>query len=699
MPVPGAIERPVFYSLPVWLVVAFYLLSVATLVVFFYGVYRNVRKYSQGRRDPEEKFTLKGFSRAVLAIVTNRTVLQGDWYAGLAHFLVFWGFAGLFFATLLVLVDNDLLKPLAPQWRFLKGTFYLQFSWAADLAGILLLFGLVMLMLRRWLFRLPQSRYAPRGDVKNFPSPLALAREDWAFLLLLLLAGVGGFVVEALRILATQPAFERVSFAGWGLSQGLGGAGVSPELAQRAFAYVWVFHAGTALALVAYIPYSKAWHMVVAWYSLALKGDEAGRRLPEAIQGESGGYARLEDLTRGELAMLDACTRCGRCHAACPATSSGFPLSPRDLILALRSYAGEAFSRPLYKGTAAANPGNPPLLAGEVVPQPWLWSCTTCLSCVDQCPVGIRHVPLIVQMRRFLVSQGQVDQRLQDALMHLTRYGNSFGQSDRARARWTQGLPFKIKDARKEPVEYLWFVGDYASYDPRVQAITRATARVFRQAGLDFGILYEGERNAGNDVRRAGEEGLFEMLMERNLRELAKAQFRWIVTTDPHTYHVLKNEYRWGENGRGNAKVLHHTELLDSLLQMGKLPLRRTLGLTVTYHDPCYLGRCNGVFDPPRRLLKALGVKLVEMPRNRRNSFCCGAGGGRIWMEDVPGIQERPAESRVREAARLPGVSTLVVACPKDLIMFQDAVKTAGLEGRIVIRDAMELVEEALREE
>jgi Fe-S oxidoreductase len=288
-----------------------------------------------------------------------------------------------------------------------------------------------------------------------------------------------------------------------------------------------------------------------------------------------------------------------------------------------------------------------------------------------------------------------MDKRLQEALMNLKRYGNSFGQSERARAKWTQGLSFKLKDARKEPTEYLWFVGDYASYDPKAQAVTRAAARVFNTAGLDFGILYEGERNSGNDVRRVGEDGLSEMLLGKNLQAFAKAQYRQLVTTDPHTYHALKNEYESNGNGRGNTKVLHHTELLDSLIRSGKLPFKQKLDLTATYHDPCYLGRCNEVYDAPRHVLQALGVKLTEMPRNRGNSYCCGAGGGRIWMEDTPGIKERPAESRVREAAQT-GVSTLVTACPKDLVMFQNALKPTGLEGKLIVKDVMELVEEAM---
>jgi Fe-S oxidoreductase len=281
-------------------------------------------------------------------------------------------------------------------------------------------------------------------------------------------------------------------------------------------------------------------------------------------------------------------------------------------------------------------------------------------------------------------------------LANVTRYGNSFGKSDRTRPRWTQSLDFKIKDARKEPVEFLWFVGDYASFDPRVEEITRTTAKVFRQAGLDFGILYEGERNAGNDVRRVGEEGLFEMLREKNLNTLGKAQFKNIVTTDPHTYNALKHEYDF--NGRG-AAVLHYTEVLHQLAGQGRLPLRRNVSRRVTYHDPCYLGRYNQIYDAPRRTLQALGAELIEMPRTRNRSYCCGAGGGRIWMEDTPGVKERPAESRVREAAALRDVSTLVVTCPKDIAMFRDALKTTGHEGRLVVNDLAELVWEAMAPE
>jgi Fe-S oxidoreductase len=327
---------------------------------------------------------------------------------------------------------------------------------------------------------------------------------------------------------------------------------------------------------------------------------------------------------------------------------------------------------------------------GNQIQQEEIWACRTCLACMDQCPVSNEHIPILVEMRRWLVSQGSLDAHLQSTLVNLTRYSNSFGASPRARAKWTQSLDFKPKDARKEAVEYLWFVGDYASFDPRLQPVAQATARVFRDAGLDFGILYDGENNSGNDVRRVGEEGLFDMLREKNKQSFGKATYQRMVTTDPHSFQALKNEY-----GNKNGHVLHYTQLVDQLFENGKLSARRSLGVSATYHDPCYLGRYNGVYDAPRRVLKRLGVNLIEMPRNRADSYCCGAGGGRIWMEDAPGSKERPAESRVREAAGLPGVGTLVVSCPKDLVMFQDALKTTGLEEKLVVKDLMELVEQA----
>jgi Fe-S oxidoreductase/electron transfer flavoprotein alpha/beta subunit len=312
---------------------------------------------------------------------------------------------------------------------------------------------------------------------------------------------------------------------------------------------------------------------------------------------------------------------------------------------------------------------------------------------VEICPVGVEHPVKIIKMRRQLIESDQLDPLLRTMLNTIGASGNSFGEPARKRAAWVKELEFTIKDVRKEAADLLWFVGDQAAFDPRNQAVSRIVARIFRAAKVDFGLLYEGEKTAGNDVRRIGEEGLFESLAEHNLEQMANARaFRRIVTTDPHSFNTLRNEYP--EFGR-IAPVIHYTELLCDLLESGALTVKKPLNLTVTFHDPCHLGRLNDRYDAPRRVLERIGCRLIEMPRNRDNSFCCGAGGGRIWIPDKPGAR-KPAEMRVREAAALGRIDVFVTCCPKDLTMFEDARKTAGLEQDFVVEDIAELVARAI---
>jgi len=306
----------------------------------------------------------------------------------------------------------------------------------------------------------------------------------------------------------------------------------------------------------------------------------------------------------------------------------------------------------------------------------------------------------IVDIRRRLILDGAgLDSGIQNSLQSLATNGNWMNKGKRLRGRWAKEMEFPIKNATEEPVENLWFVGDTASFDERVVPNTRMVARIFQCAGLDFGILYQNESNAGNDVRRVGEEGHFEQLVEQNLQAFGKAQFKQIVTTDPHSFNTLKNEYpQFG----GKFDVKHYTVVLLKLIEEGKLTIKNQLShYKVTFHDPCYLGRYNGGFAAPRRLLELVGVEFNEMPRNCENSFCCGAGGGQIWMGKVaPG--ERPAENRIREALTTfeknpNGKKQLfIVTCPKDMIMYSDAVKTTGNEGKIEVRDLIQLVAEAV---
>ncbi|MEK7770513.1 MAG: heterodisulfide reductase-related iron-sulfur binding cluster [candidate division NC10 bacterium] len=682
--------REVFRNFPGVLIALFYLAATLTMAVSGWGLWLRLRRYLRGRSVSRWDALGRRLLRAGLAVSAHTTLGRRNAAVGLAHAGIFWGFVALFVGTLIIMVDYDMVRLVNPAWRFWKGPFYLWYSLLLDVLGAAFVVGLGAMMARRWLARPAALDYNRPDRAPAAYSRAGYVADDRLFLWLLFWIGVTGYAVEALRIAADRPAFERWSVVGWQLANLVDAAGLTRG-ANALHPWGWWVHGVLALGFVAYLPYGKAVHMLVDGLNLLFKDELAGKRLPPAPEATPG-YQSLSDFTWKDLLDLDACTKCGRCHVACPARASGAPLSPRDLILELREHAESALGGRSWLGEAQERPADG-VVTGTVIRAETLWACTTCLACVEACPVGIEHVPLIVQMRRSLVAEGTLDATLQSVLEKIQRYGNSFGQSERNRAKWTQGLDFKLKDARKEPVEYLWFVGDYASYDPGLQGLTRGVARAFHRAGLDVGILYEGERNAGNDVRRVGEEGLFQLLAEKNAAVLAKARFQAIVTTDPHSYNTLKFEYP--ELGAAYP-VRHYTEVLSDLLRTGLLPVERRLEGVVTYHDPCYLSRYTEVTEAPRQILATLGLRLVEMPRSRASSFCCGAGGGRIWMSDTrtPGVAT-PAEQRIAEALEIPGIRYFVVACPKDVTMYRDAVKTGGFEGRIEVKEIVELLEDA----
>lgn len=438
--------------------------------------------------------------------------------------------------------------------------------------------------------------------------------------------------------------------------------------------FYWI-HIIAILAFLVYIPGSKHRHMFLAAPNIYFR--DLGPRglappVPEAR--ETPGIHNLIQFDWKQQLDLLSCTECGRCQAVCPAYAAGLPLNPKTLITDMRDAIGTPpISRPLV---------------GGVISEDTLWACTTCRACMEACPVEIEHLPKIIDMRRHLVDEGRISPGLKDALSNLNRLGNSMGKPSKMRARWTKELGFAVKDARSSPVDVLWFVGDYASYDPRVQEITRKVAELLTAANVDFGILFDAERNSGNDVRRTGEEGLFETLAQSNIDAINACSFKRIMTTDPHSLNALKNDYR---HLGATFEVFHYTALLVELIATGKLNLLLAGGARVTYHDPCYLGRYNGGFDAPRDLIRAAGYTLHDMPRCRENSFCCGAGGGRIWQGD-DGVTERPSENRIREALSLGDVGHFVVACPKDKVMYTAAVDALGVADKLKVVDIAELI-------
>jgi Fe-S oxidoreductase len=677
----------------------FYVVACVAVATFGFGVYIQVRKYRRGAAANLSGGLFTRFEAMVGTVLTHRTIARRDRMAGAAHRLIFYGFLLLFIGTATITLDYDILGPLLGL-HFWHGKFYLGFSLVLDVAGVLLTAGLIYMMYRRGWLRPPKLDYGRPDRQPGDPDydRSAYRREDWAFLWTLVLIAATGYFLEAARLvwLADRPDVWDVRWwspAGALLAQGLRVVGMTHTSGGALRLQLWWFHGVLALLFIALIPFTKVKHIFTAAGSLMLRDSLAAQRLPRVPEEEKRvGAQYITDFSWKQLLNLDACTKCGRCHEACPARATGAPLSPRDVILSLREFANKTLGSAELPPEAELDVhGKGP---GQVAMET-LWACRTCMACVEVCPVAIEHVPVIVQMRRKLVEAGQMDPQLKKTLQTIHKTGNSFGESKRKRAAWTKSLPFPVKDARKERVDVLWFVGDYASFDPRNQKVTQGFASLLHEAGVDYGILYEGESNAGNDVRRVGEEGLYETLAAANIQSLSSASFRSIVTTDPHSFNTIRNEY---PDFGGKYEIQHYTTVLLQLLQEGRLKLARKLGLRVTFHDPCHLGRFNKGYEAPRDILRLLGCELLEMGRCRANSFCCGAGGGRIWVPDPVGA-DKPAHNRMREAAAIPGLQVYVVSCPKDLTMFEDALKTTGNEGKFVVKELIELVREALERE
>jgi Fe-S oxidoreductase len=712
LPVAAEKTREVFWGVGAVPKALWYALALASVAVFGYGVARPLAKYLRGERlflpsRGELGRRLRVGSRALLS---HRTIARRSRSVGWAHRGIFYGFLVLFAGSVILGLDTDISEPVFG-WRFFKGDFYLVYSVILDVLGLALGLGLVFMAVRRGFLKPRRLDYRrpDRGGTMT-PERRGCRVGDWTFLGILGILVLTGYLLEGVRVAMDHPGYNGWEPVGWAVAQVYGALGIGHDGLVLIRHGIWWFHGLLAISFVAAIPYTKGTHMLQGYASLVLRDPAAGKRLretPESRQDDPAGYATLADFTLSHLLQLDACTKCGKCHEVCPANAVGKPLSPRDVILELREQANDALNHAGIGGVLGQLMGRrmnggfeEPIVGPDKLRLETIWSCMQCNACVEICPVGIEQAPIINQVRRNLVEEGKLDGNLQSALQVIHKSGNSFGENKRRRGRWTQELEFEVKDARKETVDVLWFVGDYASFDPRSQGVSRSIARLLHRAGVDFGILFDGERNAGNDVRRVGEEGLFESLAVHNISTLATCDFQRIMTSDPHSLNTLRNEYpeilaKDNPELAQHWTVLHHTELLLELVQSGALKPRRPLNRRVTYHDPCYLGRHNGVYDPPREILRALGCDLVEMPRNRDNSFCCGAGGGQIWITAQLG-NERPSENRIREAVELHDVELFVVACPKDVTMFEDAIKTSGNSDRIHLRELTELLEDAV---
>ena len=697
------VTRPTFWQIGHAGEIAFYVLSAVAVLVFLVGVARRIREYRRAAAEPVSRMETGDLPRRLRAwagaALASAPVFDRDWLAGAWHVAVLWGFLTLLAATTILAVDIDIYRPLAGE-SFFIGEFYLGYSLVVDAMGLLFVIGVGVAAYRRHGRRLDRLRGSHTGV------------EDVLFLWGLLALGVGGYLVEAVRILGTGfPPFETVSFVGYAVATWLAAAGLTPTAATAAYPALWWSHALLALAFIAWIPYGKPFHMLTGALNAALRDDEAGRRLPaEDLDPETGdddGLADVDDLSWKRLLDQDACTKCGRCSAACPANASGRPLDPQEVVLDLKAARGSVDDDRRVVGDGGTE---------SVVDAEAMEACMSCMACMDACPVGVEHLTGFAELNRDLVERGAVDGNVQEVFEDVMRHGNVLGEPARRRPEWVEDLEFEVPDARDGPVEYLWYVGDYPSYDERNREVARALARVFEAANVDYGILYEAEVADGNDLRRLGEELLYVEQAATLVEAFETCEFETVVCTSPHAANTIRNEYaeidfgmfaddpvmpspvdgHW--NADGAVDVRHYTEVVADLVATGELTVPSSLSMTVTYHDPCHLGRYNDVYEAPRELIQATGCELREMPRNRAESFCCGGGGGGLWLEQEQST--KPSEERLREAVEdTPGdepVERFVVACPTCLTMYEDGRKTGGFEDDLAVVGVTELLAEAL---
>ena len=671
------------------------------IVVFLYGVYDRIRGYTRGRADPTPRLDdlRERIRTASRMVASNEKQVNRDLLGGVMHAFIIWGFLTLLIATTILAIDMDIYRPLTGE-SFYTGTFFRSYSFVVDLMGLLFVVGIGIAIYRRYVIRKERLWNKHTGY------------EDDLFVWSLFALGLGGFLLEATRILGQSggpQAFEQASVVGYFLATVFATVGVTPDLAAAAYPVVWWHHSIIALWFIAWIPYVKPFHMLSSFANVVARDPDAGRRLPGVPLDPDAetGVKEPADFSWKQLLDQDACTKCGRCSSVCPAKASGRPLDPQQVVLDLKAH------RETDEPTPIVTDGGVSAIDAETME-----SCVACMACMDACPVEIEHLTHFTEMNRQLTEQGDVDPNVQDVYENVMRQGNTFGESARSRPDWTEELDFEVPDARDGPVDVLWYVGDYPSYDDRNQEIAKALARVLEAAEVSYGILYEDEVYDANDVRRLGEELLYVEQAATLVEAFEACEFETIVCTDPHSYNTFTNEYpeidfeefaddpmleapidgHWNEDGE--IAVKHYTQLVQELIAEDRLEVPTRLEYAVTYHDPCHLGRYNGEFEAPRELIAATGAELHEMPRNRADSFCCGGGGGGLWYDYDE--EPKPSEERLREAledtAAGDAVEKFVVACPMCMTMYEDGRKTGGYEADIEIVGITELLAEALTE-
>ncbi|MEI4829789.1 (Fe-S)-binding protein [Bacillus sp. FJAT-53711] len=638
--------------------------------------------------------------------VFGQKKLLKDKKSGIMHVMFFYGFILVQFGAI-----DFIWKGLAPGSHLPLGPLYSAFTFFQEIVTLIILIAVFWAFYRRYIEKLVRLK-------RNFKAGLVLIFIGGLMLSVLLGNGMG-IIWHGEELSWSEPIASAIAYLF---------SGIGETAAIVVFYFAWWLHLLILLTFLVYVPQSKHAHLIAGpanvYFSRLTNPGKLEKIDFEDETQETFGVGKIEDFKQTQLIDLYACVECGRCTNMCPATGTGKMLSPMDLILKLRDHLTDkgaaVTSRAPWVPTVAFNntKGNQlammaagdgqhesaatlaynPSLIGDVITETEIWACTTCRNCEDQCPVMNEHVDKIIDLRRYLVlTEGKMDPEAQRALTNIERQGNPWGLNRKERETWRTmeeevSIPtVKEKAKAGEEFEYLFWVGSMGSYDNRSQKIALSFAKLMNEAGISFAILGNKEKNSGDTPRRLGNEFVFQEMANKNIEEFEKAGVKKIVTIDPHAYNTFKNEY---PDFGLQAEVYHHTELLAQWVKEGRLKPVHRVEETITYHDSCYLGRYNEVYEAPRNILKAIpGVNLIEMERNRETGMCCGAGGGLMWMEETAGSRINVART---EQALATSPTIIGTGCPYCLTMISDGTKAKEVEERVQTLDITEILERSV---
>ena len=669
-------SREIFWNIQLGGIV--YLLGFLVIAVACYGLYQRLRLWRLGSGD-DRLSNLGSRVRTFVATMGDglwhRRIVR-DRYAGLMHLLIFGGFGLLLMGPFLDFMSEHVV-------HFMKGNVYLGVSLLLDVGGLLVLAGVGVAAYRRYVVR---------------PARLDNLLDDALTLTLLAVIIVTGFAVEGARIAATElqthPEWSVWSPAGFVFAKAFSVLGEDAVLTLHRG--LWWSHMLISFGAMGYVflSFSKLTHIIASPLNMFLKStDGKGVLKPIEITEtvETFGASKIQDLTWKDLLDLDACTRCGRCQEVCPSYLTGKALSPKKLIQELKAHLAEQGPALLrHKGDGEGVADACPLVDG-VVSEDELWACTTCAACEEACPVHVEPISKIVAMRRNLVlEQGKIAGSAMSSLRSVQDRGHPWKGAAASRMDWTNGLHVKPLSSNGTSGILFW-VGCTAAVQERGMNIPVSLMKILSAAGVNVGLLGHEESCCGHFARRLGDEYLFQCQAKQNIETLQRYHVKKIVTICPHCYHTLKDEYpQFG----GEFEVVHHTELILQLITEGRLKFSRELNKVVAYQDPCYLGRYHEIYEAPRKILAAIpGIKVVEMAHCRSESLCCGAGGGRMWMEEEP--SQRVSGLRMKDALATKA-DMVITACPFCMQMFEDAGKGLDLEKPMEVLDLVELLERAV---